>query len=64
MMTKFVFIAVLCLGLSACGQKGALYLPEKPNKSSVHQPQGMNEQDDFTQADLTEENLQENPNDY
>lgn len=63
-MTKFVLIAVLCLGLSACGQKGALYLPEKPNKSSVHQPQGMNEQDDFTQTDLTEENLQENPNDY
>lgn len=62
-MKKFVFIAVLCLGLSACGQKGALYLPEKPNKSSVHQPQGMNEHG-LTQADLTEEILQENPNDY
>lgn len=59
-MTKKILCAgFLLLCVSACGQKGALYLPEKPSNSPV----GVN-QDKTEQADLTEENLQENPNDY
>lgn len=73
-MSKFyVFTLPLILfTLTACGQKGALYLPEKPN-TAVVAPQAL-PADDSTQPAISDNpqnpnvqnspNLQGNPNDY
>lgn len=65
-----VFVAV-SMGLNACGQKGALYLPEKsqtPIVSPVAQPADDSNQpaisDNPQNSNIILDDQQANPNDY
>lgn len=55
-ITLWVGIVLLLVG---CGQKGALYLPEKPSKKPA-----ISAVNEINETDVNEQNLQENHNDY
>lgn len=52
-MKTLIFTFVASLLLTACGQKGALYLPEKPTTAPTQ-----------TTESATEPKTSANPNDY
>jgi len=37
-ITRILLLAVFCLGLPACGQRGPLYLPDEPSRDQQEQP--------------------------